>query len=208
MHKSAFFGLITLFLATSSLAVEIPESCLSCRAETSDASFMACLESCVNGVSVAIHKDVADLKSAGWFFKTEIDPMTDEKISYVGRLAENSGSYHASVLRPWLIFLKRDGGEGLILWFENTLLMPGYGEDNLTVRVDKNKAVSMEAERNERQNAFKIDDKKILRQMRSGKKLLVRAKISRFETQTFEFDLQGFETAYRWCVSEGRGAEQ
>lgn len=206
MHKSAVFGLITLFLATSSLAVEIPESCLSCRAETSDASFMACLDNCINGVSVAIPKDVADLKSAGWFFETEIDPMTDEKYVLAGKLAENFLFYNGQFFRPGLLIYKRDSGMGFLLAFGSYKVMPTNKRDNLTIRIDKSKAVSLKAEVNALGNALNIQDEKILRKIRTGKKLLVQVNLSDVAFQTFEFDLKGSDAAYQWCVSGGKSS--
>lgn len=208
MYKSVVFGLVTLALSTSALAVDIPDSCLACRTEMSDVSFLACLQSCVNGVAVAVPEKAVNAESAGWNLGTDTDPMTDEKSFFAGKLSENIVPYFGKNIRPSLFILSRGNHVNLAIVFSNAFVMPSFDENNIAIRIDKNRAFGLEAATSSDNSTVIIDNKAIIKQMRAGRRALVQVQLISLNTHTFEFDLIGFDAAYKWCVTGGKDTKK
>lgn len=133
--------------------------------------------------------------------------MTDVKTYFAVKQAENSVRFLMDEVRPALTIFVRDGKAQLSIFFAPANVMPTFNENNLVIRVDKNKAVGMEAATNSDNDAVFIDNKTLIRQMLNGKRALVQVKLFGLNIQKFEFDLTGFEPAYNWCLESAKAGK-
>ena len=207
---SSLFALLSSAAVSAAAAAPIPDVCLACKGETGDAAFMACLDKCINNPSPEaeiLPAKPIDLEAAGWTLDTSVNAMTDVKTYYAVKRAENSVRFMMKQVRPMLTIFVRDGRTALSILFEPANIMPTFNENNLAIRIDKNKAFATEAVTNSDNNAVFLDDETILKQMCNGRRALVQVKLFGLNTQSFEFDLTGFDAAYAWCIDAAKAGK-
>ncbi|MBO8416648.1 MAG: hypothetical protein IAB19_09730 [Proteobacteria bacterium] len=170
MKKALALGLLFCAFSASSEIV-INDSCLKCKSIVEDGEFKACLVDCLSPGKeeiAKVEKQKVDAKKAGWLLNASVDEMTDRSIRVASKKSENGFDYIMNTVYPTLAIIQTSENEKLIsVYFSPAKVLGGFA-NNVTIRIDKNEAMTVEAVSTGDGEALSIGSEELEQQMKTG----------------------------------------
>lgn len=200
MKFKTMFLLCLTPLLSAAHAQTANEACVKvCAQHCLGDDMLACFGCMANCAQAPASAEEGALMKGGWMPSSHVDEMSDEKIVQAYKYSEGGFEYLFQVVNPKLIIYASDSESvKLIIDYAPAVFMD-LQTTEVVIRVDKNPPIRLDASLNSESTSFTISNKKLLKQMRQGKTLLVRASPVTAENLTIQFDLTGFANAWKWC---------
>jgi hypothetical protein len=230
MTKSFLAGLFAsaaLLGALPAGAVEaIPESCLKCRQAGSDTEFIECIYSCLGSVksldsfksepsaSASARRAVPETGSGaenggadypkidGWTFREAQDEDDGTMQRLALRPAENAVEAFFTTVQPSLVLARAQKSRVMVIIDYSPAALDGFS-DRVSVQVDKGKVKTYRARVVWHGHAVFLADESLLKELKKGSRLYVRARLFGGSAGTAAFSLKGVTQACRWLDEIG-----